>query len=255
MTNYKDIFEKIENTIRQQSILSEEDFIKQFGRFKKFENKKLNDNKIFKILTMIVFYSGFRSSVVESKEEIILGHFPDYQTVSQYSEEDYNIILSDTKMIRNRNKIKACIQNAKKFKTIVNKYGSFQNYLDSFNANDSFENFFILKDKLCNFSFLGETTVYHFLSDLGFNVLKPDRVILRIFKRLGLIENDERLLAIKQGKLFAKETGLPIRYIDIIFVKYGQIGKSVEFGLKDGVCLEKNPKCNICDITEYCNYA
>jgi DNA-3-methyladenine glycosylase I len=47
--------------------------------------------------------------------------------------------------------------------------------------------------------------------------------------------------AIMQGLKFSKETGYPIRYIDIIIVKYGQRGEEA-YGLEDGVCLEKNPK-------------
>jgi DNA-3-methyladenine glycosylase I len=254
MEKYKDIFGKIENSLREQSTLSKTEFDKEFGRFKKFENKKRTDNEIFRLLTMIVFYSGFRSSTVEKKEKIILGHFPDYITVSKYSDKDFNNIISDTNMIRNKNKIRGCINNAVKFKSIVEKHGSFQNYLDSFNIDESFENLILLKESLCNFSFIGETTVYHLLGDLGYNVIKPDRVILRIFKRLGLIENDERLGTIIQGQKFSIETGYPIRYIDIIIVKYGQLGESIEFGLKNGICLEKNPNCDICDIQSYCNF-
>ncbi len=43
-------------------------------------------------------------------------------------------------------------------------------------------------------------------------------------------------------------------YIDIVFVKYGQVGEEKELGLTDGICLEKNPKCAICGITNYCSY-
>lgn len=254
MKNYKDIFDKIENTLREQSTLTKTEFDQEFGRFKKFENKKRTDNEIFQLLTMIVFYSGFKSSIVEKKEKIILKHFPDYITVSKYSDEDFKSIRSDSNMIKNKNKIRGCIKNAVRFKLIIEKYGSFQNYLDSFNVGESFENLILLKEKLCTFSFIGETTVYHLLCDLGYNVIKPDRVILRIFKRLGLIENDERLGAIIQGQKFSTETGFPIRYIDIVIVKYGQLGESLEFGLKNGICLEKNPKCNICNIKSYCNY-
>jgi DNA-3-methyladenine glycosylase I len=103
------------------------------------------------------------------------------------------------------------------------------------------------------FNYLGNITVYHYLTDIGFNVLKPDRVILRVFERLGLIESRDQLLkTVIQGRKFAEATGLPIRYIDIVFVKYGQQGKSNYFGLDDGICLEKHPKCNICKLKKYC---
>ena len=37
-------------------------------------------------------------------------------------------------------------------------------------------------------------------------------------------------------------------------MKYGQIGASNQFGLESGICLEKNPKCNLCGLTSLCVY-
>jgi len=103
-------------------------------------------------------------------------------------------------------------------------------------------------DLRSRFRYLGERTVNHFLTDLGLNVLKPDRVICRIFSRLGFIDDANNIVqAINVGKEMAIATSYPIRYIDIIFVTYGQMGD-------DGICLEKNPKCCICGIKEYRDY-
>src|SRR5690606_27611215 len=214
------------------------------------------DQELFEMLIMIVFFSGFRAATVESKEKIILDHLPDHESVAQYTDNDLQNILADQKMIKNERKIKSCIANAKKFRDIVDEHGSFQNYLDSFDANSSFDNLVLLKEELeYRFDYLGGTTVYHFLTDLGYNVLKPDRVLLRIFKRLGLIESEKQLLkTVVHGRQFSKATGLPIRYIDIIFVKYGQQGESNMFGLKNGICLKKNPNCKACGLTQYCEY-
>jgi DNA-3-methyladenine glycosylase I len=255
MIDYKDIFDKAEETLRKQSRFSDTEFDRQYGRFKEFEEKQRTDQELFQILTMIIFYSGFRASTVESKEKIILGHLPDHETVAQYTDNDLQRILADQQMIKNERKINGCIANAKTFNDIVDEHGSFQNYLDSFDAHSSFENLVLLKEELeYRFDYLGGTTVYHFLTDLGFNVLKPDRVILRIFKRLGLIESEKQLLkAVVQGRMFAKVTGHPIRYIDIVFVKYGQQGESDTFGLENGICLEQNPDCIFCGLTAYCN--
>ncbi|MFA7290262.1 MAG: DNA-3-methyladenine glycosylase I [Melioribacteraceae bacterium] len=256
MTNYREIFEKVELSLKNYSSLSESDFEDIYGRFKFFENKKLSDDEYFENLIMIIFYSGFRASTVSSKEKIILRYFSDYKKVSQYSDDDFNIIFNDSDMIKNERKIKSCIKNAATFRDIVIEYKSFKNYIDSFNANQSFEKLILLKEELeYRFEYLGGTTVYHFLTDIGFNVLKPDRVILRIFKRLGLIESEKQLLkTVIQGRLFAKATELPIRYIDIIFVRYGQQGVNEYFGLNNGICLETSPNCNVCGINEYCNY-
>ncbi len=256
MFNYKNIFERIERTIKNQCSFTEIEFEKQFGLFKHFEVKKRTDNEFFEMLTMIIFYSGFRASTVENKKQTILRHFPNYEVVSNYSKVELQNILADTQMIRNERKIQSCIANAKVFNEVIKTYGSFQNYLENFEANNSFENLILLKEELeYRFSYLGGTTAYHFLTDLGFNVLKPDRVILRIFKRLELIENEKQLLkAVIQGRKFAEATGLPIRYIDIVLVKYGQEGESKKFGLKNGICLEKNPNCEVCSLVDCCKY-
>jgi len=37
-------------------------------------------------------------------------------------------------------------------------------------------------------------------------------------------------------------------------VKYGQEGVSKTFGLSNGICLDNNPKCEICKLKTYCDY-
>lgn len=256
MKNYKTIFKLTEDALRKHSFFTRKQFDEVYGEHKHYSKKRFTDKKIYQLLTMIVFFSGFKASTVEKKESIILGHFPDPNTVSKYSKTDFNRILKDENMIRNKAKIQACISNAKTMKKLSNEYGSFQKYLNSFKADKSFENLSRLKKTIQNqFSFLGDITVYHFLTDLGFSVIKPDRVLMRIFKRLGFIENDKQFLeTVLHGRKFAESTGHPIRYIDIIFVKYGQLGKSEKFGIDDGICLELNPKCSACKLHKHCNY-
>ncbi|WP_210413592.1 DNA-3-methyladenine glycosylase I [Leptospira levettii] len=248
---YKDIFGKVEQTLLQIAGKKEE-----VERYKNPATWDFSDENIFTNLVHIVFYSGFRSSVVDEKLGIINSHFPNYQTVSKYDENDILRIMNDVSMIRNELKIRAIVKNSKVFQNIVSNHGTFKKYLDSFEASESFENLLLLKEELqYKFEFLGEITVFHLLTDLGFQVLKPDRVLTRIFKRLDLIENEKQLLkTIIQGRKFATETGHHIRYVDIIFVSYGQMGKRNSEGLEKGICLEQNPQCNLCAITEHCNY-
>lgn len=105
------------------------------------------------------------------------------------------------------------------------------------------------------FKYLGGITVFHFLTDIGFNVVKPDRVLCRIFNRLGLVNSeDDYAGVIKAGRQFSIANKVPIRYIDIIFVVYGQVGEKKEFGIKDGICLTTNPKCELCGIYNYCQF-
>ncbi len=253
---YKKIFSLVENTLRENSCLPRRLFDSVFGEYKTYENQKYSDNEYYHKMVGIIFYSGFRAETVTKKLDTILSHFPDYETVANYGQNEIDQILSDPKMIRNLKKIEACIKNAKIFKEIISEYSSFDNYVKSFEPNSSFENLMLFKEEIeYKFAFLGGITVYHFMTDIGLPVLKPDRVITRIFKRLKLIENEKQYLkTIIQGRKFSQATNYPIRYIDIIFVKYGHEGEDKTFGLENGICLERNPKCDICGVREYCAY-
>jgi DNA-3-methyladenine glycosylase I len=253
---YAEVFTEVEQTlIAAGSIHLAPDVIRhQLDRFKRFADVHLSDDQYYEILVLVTFYSGFKAETVTAKRGIILGHFPDWRTASLYSDEDLHRIATDAPMIKNMQKIRACAVNARRFRSIVGEFGSVKAYIDSFGPSDSFENLLLLKESLeAAFAYLGGITVYHFLTDIGLPVLKPDRVIARIFLRLGLIENEKQLLkTVIQGRKFALATGHPIRYIDIVFVAYGQVS-SREFGIERGICL-KHPRCDACTIQAHCNF-
>lgn len=257
MTEYKAIFEKIESTlfnVGSQSLPANEIRAKLDAR-KKLEGKTFTDAEYYWRLVYVVFYSGFKAATVNEKLDLIRKYFPDHLTVSKYGDNKIMEILDDIDMIKNRRKIQACVDNAKTFKSIVDENGSFQAYIYSFAPTASFENLMLLKEELeYRFSGLGRITTYHFLTDIGLPVIKPDRVICRIFKRLGLIESEEQLLkTVIQGRKFAEAINQPIRYVDIVFVAYGQV-KSGDFGLTSGICLENSPLCSLCGVKNDCRY-
>lgn len=252
---YKEIFTRIENTLRKNSSLSEKEFDSRFGKFKNRSYKNMDDKDIFWILVYVIFYSGMRASTVSKRLPGIKKYLYDFRKVKDYSEKEINQILKDPETIHHKRKIEACINNAKEFSKLLSIHGSFRKYLESFGPLSEEETIERLRaDLRRRFKYLGKRTVNHFLTDLGLNVLKPDRVICRIFSRLGFIDDASNIEdAIKVGREIACATGYPIRYVDIIFAKYGQKGEEY-FGLEDGICLEKNPKCTICGVKNYCNY-
>lgn len=256
MEKYKEIFNQIENTLRKNSNLSKEQFDSRFGEFKNFIYKNLQDKDIFWVLVYVTFYSGMRASTVYKKLPAIKKYLYDFRKVKDYSRKEINQILDEPNIIHNKRKIEVCVNNAKAFDKLLNTYGSFSKYLESFGQlsnEDTIER--LRADLRSRFQYLGERTVNHFLTDIGLNVLKPDRVICRIFSRLGFIDNPNNIAqAINVGKDIAIATGYPIRYVDIIFVKYGQMGRDEYFGLDDGICLKSNPKCYVCGIKEHCKY-
>jgi DNA-3-methyladenine glycosylase I len=257
MRDYKAIFERFESSlIKAGSVtLPPEKIRANLDEYRHFEGKVFSDTDYYQEIVQVIFYAGFKAATVTSKLDLLSRHFPDHTAVANYPESKVDEIISDPEMIRNHRKVQACIENARIFQGIVAEYGSFQSYIDSFSAHESFENLMLLKEELeFRFAGLGRITTYHVLTDIGFRVIKPDRVICRIFRRLGLIESEDQLLkTVIQGRKFADATGHPIRYIDIIFVAFGQV-QSLEFGLSSGICLEKNPLCSTCGATAHCKY-
>lgn len=86
--------------------------------------------------------------------------------------------MSNSKIIRNKLKIKASINNAKIFKDIQNEYGSFYNYLTMFtNSKILFENNKTTNDLSDRISkdlikrgmkFVGSTIIYSYLQATGY---------------------------------------------------------------------------------------
>lgn len=70
---------------------------------------------------------------------------------------------------------------------------------------------------LIQFPYIGAVTVFHLAKNLGFDVAKPDRHLLRTAKRLG--ENDPHVLCQRIAEL----TGDPVRVVDIIFWRYATL--------------------------------
>lgn len=247
-----EIFNGVYKSLQANSEFNENQFAAKYESFKKYENREISDNEYFSMLVDVIFYSGFKASTVGMYLNQIHKNFPDYITVSNYNAVTIDKIKNDPLMIRNGAKIEACHHNAQKMKKIIKEHGSFKKYVDSFNPNENDVSLLKLKKALqSSFDFLGDKTVYHFMMDIGLNVLKPDRVIIRIFNRLGLIEDESDLEgAVRTGRAFSRATGFPIRFIDIIFVMYGQLNLSQ----MTSICSENDPKCHLCRVQQYCHY-
>mgnify|MGYP001357028903 CR=1 FL=1 len=130
-----------------------------------------------------------------------------------------------------------------------------QTYIDTYTPFDKLENIVLLKEALdTQFSYLGPVTTFHFMTDIGLPVLKPDRVIMRLFRRLHLVDSESQIWrAVFEGRKIAEAVGEPIRYVDIVLVTFGQ-ARTRDWGIQQGICLEKYPKCNQCGVSRFCDY-
>lgn len=253
---YAEVFANVEKSLLAYGAKQRprEEIQNALDRFKTFGERELTDELCFSTLVDVTFYSGMRAATVMSKLPVIHEHFADFRKVAHFGPDDIDRIVGDDKMLRNRRKIEACVQNAKVMREIVEQHGSFSTYLAGFDPKGPFENLLLLKEELeARFAYLGGITVYHFMTDLGLPVLKPDRVIARLFRRLGLVEYErQHLKTVIHGRKFAEATGLPPRYIDIVLVAFGQV-RSENFGIDRGICLDK-PRCQLCSLHRVCLY-
>jgi DNA-3-methyladenine glycosylase I len=201
-------------------------------------------------------------------------HFPSYSVAARYVEKDIQDILADPKMLRNERKIRTCIRNVKRFAEVVKKHHSFAAYLggiasveDLQTGRKSAADLRSLWKELKG-QFLGRITSFHYLMEVGYDLVKPDRVVARIFSRLRLVDGlpsadhpnpqkltDEQLWQIVEvGRQIAEATQEPIGYVDLVFVVYGQMEGQDLDDLPQGICLDEKPRCNLCGVSASCRY-
>ncbi len=247
------IYKKVYKTLCTNSDYSLTELKRRFEPYKYYETKKMSDNDYYKTLVDIIFFSGFKEVNMENSIEQTHKYLPDYRKVCNYTQEKINEIKIDPTMTLNKFKIDACIWNAKKIVELVKNYGSMKNYIESFNTDGDDEELYKLKRSLeGNFSYLGGVSTYQFMAEIGLDVLKPGKEIMRVFRRLGLVENKKDLFgAVKVGRIMSKHTNLPIGLIDEVFVLYGQPDQDNFIC----ICSDQEPKCDRCGIHSECLYS
>jgi len=251
--NLKKIFELMFKKLKSISING--NFINEINkRRKKFFDKNKPDSFFYKHLVSTIHVSGYRVSILRDRWGDIKKAFSDYDVnkVSQYNNEDLKRMMRNPRLIRNKRKLKACIENAKIMKKISTKYGSFGEYLDQ-----NRHNFRQLKKELIErFRYLGDILVLEYLKEIGIDAIKPDVHVVRVMHRLGLI-NSERISSENINKVLvvanrmAQLIGEKLSMIDAIFWMYGGSGDN---HVKKAICSKNKPLCNECHLIKYCNF-
>lgn len=271
--DYKLVFENIESSVIKTTGLSK----------KKFKNKleayieknlgdylKKTDQEICWNLLLVTWHGGVKAGQIEKIEDKIKKQlfYGDYKKLSTLTEEKKRKIVT---YLKYPNRCDWSFRNATIFNDIINEFGSFNNYLYSLgieNKKITDNQLNIIKYSILDrfkHGSLGIIKVYHFLMDLGFNIVKPDMVNCRTLERLDLLDNKIRINnkgkeilncdydgVVREARNFASASGNSIRYVDLILIKFGQDKKSYLFDTI-GICLKK-PHCELCEIQEYCKY-
>ena len=144
-----------------------------------------DDKKLFEFFVLDAFQAGLSWSTILNKRENFRKAFDgfDYKKIAKYSDKDFERLIMDAGIIRNRLKILATIENAKQFMKIQEEFGSFDKYIWGFvNHKPLVNNFKTMKEipakteisdemskdlKKRGFKFVGSTICYAFMQAAG----------------------------------------------------------------------------------------
>lgn len=143
---------------------------------------KHDDHELFELLILESFQAGLSWITILKKRENFRKAFDnfDIQKVANYNNEKIAELLSNTGIIRSKNKILSAINNAKIFMQIQKDFGSFANYIWSFTDNKVLKNTTgkiitssslsdeISKDlKKRGMKYIGTVIIYSYLQAIG----------------------------------------------------------------------------------------
>lgn len=144
-----------------------------------------DDQKLFEFLILEGAQAGLSWETVLNKRENYRKAFDNFDPVkiAKYSEKDFERLLGNAGIIRNRLKIRSAISNAKLFLEVQKEFGSFDKYIWSFTNHKTIKNDIrkmedyqattpesdaMSKDlKKRGFKFIGSTICYAFMQATG----------------------------------------------------------------------------------------
>lgn len=144
-----------------------------------------DDQKLFEFLVLEGFQAGLSWQIVLHKRENFRKAFDGFNSeiVAGYDDKKLEKLVQDKSIIRNKQKISACVNNAQCYLKIRKEYGSFDKYIWSFVNYEPVVNSFAelnqlpaktpLSDRISadlkkrGFKFVGSTVVYAHMQATG----------------------------------------------------------------------------------------
>ncbi len=128
-----------------------------------------SDDELFERLVLEINQAGLSWSTILNKQENFKKAYKNFniKKVAAFNEKDFEILMNDAGIIRNRLKINAAIENAKMLLNIQKEYGSFKKWIDFHHPKTKEEWVKIFKN---TFRFTGGEIVNEFLMSTGYLV-------------------------------------------------------------------------------------
>jgi len=144
-----------------------------------------DDRKLFEFLVLDAFQAGLSWKTILHRRENFRKAFDNFDPykIADYDESDFNRLMNDAGIIRNKAKINGTIKNARAFLLVVKEFGSFDKYIWRFTNYQTIVNHWndnsqvpastkesdaMSKDmKKRGFAFCGSTICYAFMQAAG----------------------------------------------------------------------------------------
>jgi DNA-3-methyladenine glycosylase I len=126
-----------------------------------------NDDELFERLILEINQAGLSWSTILNKQQNFKKAYKnfDIKKIAAFKEKDFERLMNDPGIIRNRLKINAAIENAKTLLNIQKEYGSFKEWIDHHHPKTKDEWVKIFKN---TFRFTGGEIVNEFLMSTGY---------------------------------------------------------------------------------------
>ena len=126
-----------------------------------------DDNELFGRLILEINQAGLSWTTILNKQENFRKAYKNWhiKKIASFKEKDFERLMNDAGIIRNRLKINAAIHNAKIVLQLQKEYGSFKNWLDHHHPKTKQEWIKIFKSE---FKFTGGEIVNEFLMSTGY---------------------------------------------------------------------------------------
>jgi DNA-3-methyladenine glycosylase I len=126
-----------------------------------------DDDELFERLVLEINQAGLSWSTILNKQDSFKRAYKDFniKKVASFNEKDFDRLMNDAGIIRNRLKINAAIENAKTVLKIRKEFGSFKKWLDHNHPKTKEEWVTLFKT---TFRFTGGEIVNEFLMSTGY---------------------------------------------------------------------------------------
>lgn len=127
----------------------------------------VDDNELFGRLLLEINQAGLSWETILRKEKAFRAAYGDFdiQKVAAYGKNDFDRLMNDAGIIRNKLKINAAIENAKVIQQLQENFGSFKKWLDHHHPKSKADWVKLFRK---TFRFTGSEIVNEFLMSTGY---------------------------------------------------------------------------------------